>query len=598
MALSELPLHAAGMLVQEVNMNKWTVLRDYFGYESFREGQEELIDAVLSGQDALGVLPDGAGKSLCYQIPALMSEGTTLVISPMADRMEKRVRSLMKNGIRAVCINNSMTDIQILSSLNKVRTEGCRLIYLSPERLNSMLFLNFASGSDISVLALDEAHCISASGQDFCPFCRQIPSLLKRLKTRPVVCALTSAASAEVRRDIAESLQMKEPRVVIRGFDRPNLYFGVEETKKKEEYVRNYLNSREGSCGIIYCATRKNVDTLYKNLFADGYSVSRFHAGMSPDRRKSEMDAFLSGRRQTMVATNVFGMGIDRPDIRFVLHYNMPISLENYFQEAGMAGRDGNPADCILLFSKQDILIDRMLLRSSLNDSTFPQDILDKLRRGNEARLQSMISYCSRKNCLRETILNYFDEEGNADCSNCSVCSPELMPRLRDAADNKKVPISQGKKKKISRAENGEKEIENTRPESAEKETERTGAENGEKETERTGAESTEKEMGKTRTGSSEKKKEVTGMEGGEKGGEKNEEKELYEQLRLLRKEIASERKVPPYIVFSNRTLEDMCRRLPVTEEEMLEVNGVGDYKLEHYCPRFLEKIRSFKEAG
>ena len=384
------------------------LLKQYFGYDEFRQGQEQLIEAALNGQDVLGIMPTGAGKSLCFQIPALMMDGITLVISPLISLMKDQVGTLNQAGIHAAFLNSSLTQGQYHTALKYAMQGRYKIIYVAPERLETEGFINFAlnSGVKISMLAVDEAHCVSQWGQDFRPSYLKILEFLKKLPYRPVLTAYTATATAEVRDDIMDILNLRDPFVLTTGFDRENLYYAVKRPRDKYRELLSYLKEKEekmpGSSGIIYCLSRKNVEEVCYQLREDGFSVTRYHAGLSDEERKENQEDFIYDRKQIMVATNAFGMGIDKPDVRFVVHYNMPKNMESYYQEAGRAGRDGESANCYLLYNRSDVRTLEYLIytTASLN------------RKEIEIRkLQEMINFCESKGCLRHFILNYFGEK-------------------------------------------------------------------------------------------------------------------------------------------------------------------------------------------
>ena len=399
-------------------MNLYQTLKHYFGYDTLRPGQQDLMEGILNGSDVLGIMPTGAGKSLCYQVPALMLPGITIVISPLISLMSDQVKALNQAGVHAAYINSSLTENQIRAALLYAAQGQYKIIYVAPERLNTMRFLDFACRADISMVTVDEAHCISQWGQDFRPSYLEIADFLARLPRRPVVSAFTATATERV------SLHLQNPVTVVTGFDRPNLFFRVVKRKGGKETdnsILNYVKRHEDESGIIYCATKKNVDSVCELLLQHGILAGRYHAGLSLEERKESQDDFTYDRIRVMVATNAFGMGIDKSNVRYVLHYNMPQSLEYYYQEAGRAGRDGEEAECVLFFSKQDIMIKKRLLDYKATEGGYTAG--DPAVRANEQRkLNQMIHYCETDECLRQYILNYFGDHSPCICEKCSNC--------------------------------------------------------------------------------------------------------------------------------------------------------------------------------
>lgn len=393
------------------------LLKQYFGYDEFRQGQEQLIEAALNGQDVLGIMPTGAGKSLCFQIPALMMDGITLVISPLISLMKDQVGTLNQAGIHAAFLNSSLTQGQYHTALKYAMQGRYKIIYVAPERLETEGFINFAlnSGVKISMLAVDEAHCVSQWGQDFRPSYLKILEFLKKLPYRPVLTAYTATATAEVRDDIMDILNLRDPFVLTTGFDRENLYYAVKRPRDKYRELLSYLKEKEekmpGSSGIIYCLSRKNVEEVCYQLREDGFSVTRYHAGLSDEERKENQEDFIYDRKQVMVATNAFGMGIDKPDVRFVVHYNMPKNMESYYQEAGRAGRDGEPAECILYYAPIDNRTNRFLIENGEENEELDAITKQIVMERDWERLRQMTFYCYTKECLRHYILNYFGEQ-------------------------------------------------------------------------------------------------------------------------------------------------------------------------------------------
>ena len=430
-------------------MNLLETLKHYFGYDSLRPGQQELMDGIQQGRDVLGIMPTGAGKSLCYQVPALMLEGITLVISPLISLMSDQVKALNQAGVHAAYINSSLTENQIRAALAYAAQGKYKIIYVAPERLNTARFLDFAYYADISMVTVDEAHCISQWGQDFRPSYLEIADFLAKLSDRPVVSAFTATATERVKQDIVASLHLQNPVTVVTGFDRPNLFFRVVNRKGGKETdnsIINYVKRHEDESGIIYCATKKNVDSVYALLLQYGIAAGRYHAGLSLEERKKNQDDFTYDRIRVMVATNAFGMGIDKSNVRYVLHYNMPQSLEYYYQEAGRAGRDGEEAECVLFFSKQDIMINKRLLQYKV---TSGQASDDSVVRANEQRkLNEMIRYCETDECLRQFILSYFGDNSPCTCEKCSNCVV-----VEDEAEETYIQTGREKKKALQLAD-------------------------------------------------------------------------------------------------------------------------------------------------
>ena len=425
-------------------MNLLETLKHYFGYDSLRPGQKELMDGILQGKDVLGIMPTGAGKSLCYQVPALMLEGITLVVSPLISLMSDQVKALNQAGVHAAYINSSLTENQIHAALAYAAQGKYKIIYVAPERLNTARFLDFAYYADISMVTVDEAHCISQWGQDFRPSYLEIADFLAKLPDRPVVSAFTATATERVKQDITASLHLQNPVTVVTGFDRPNLFFRVVNRKGGKETdnsILNYVKRHEDESGIIYCATKKNVDSVCELLLQHGILAGRYHAGLSLEERKESQDDFTYDRIRVMVATNAFGMGIDKSNVRYVLHYNMPQSLEYYYQEAGRAGRDGEEAECVLFFSKQDIMINKRLLDYKATEGGYTAG--DPAVRANEQRkLNQMIHYCETDECLRQYILNYFGDHSPCICEKCSNCVV-----TEDEAEENYIETGRAKKK-------------------------------------------------------------------------------------------------------------------------------------------------------
>ena len=599
------------------------ILKTYFGYSSFREGQEELINTILSGRDALAIMPTGAGKSLCYQVPALLLPGITLVISPLISLMQDQVKSLNEAGIHAAYINSSLTEGQINKALSFAAKGVYKIMYVAPERLETASFLAFALHTPISMVTVDEAHCISQWGQDFRPSYLKIINFVEQLPGNPVLSAFTATATEVVKNDIARILKLKNPNIIITGFDRKNLYYQVEHLtgKQKDTFILNYIENHPNESGIIYCATRKNVDTLYEKLLKQGISVTRYHAGMNTDVRKKSQDDFIYDRVQIVIATNAFGMGIDKSNVRFVIHYNMPQSMENYYQEAGRAGRDGEPASCILLFSTQDVMISKMLLGSKdFEGMNFAE--MEQVRYQDAKRLQLMEGYCMTTSCLRNYILEYFGESTEHPCDNCGNCHQEFteMDMTQDAkwvigcisemhgryGQALVIGTLLGSKKARLR------EIGATSYNCYGMLKNRTESDlrllisqmvqmgyivqtEGEYSVLKVGnIEELQRKNAQIMVKKFKEKEKISAAKNRKNSYTNTYLPALFETLRQLRLQIAKEESVPPYIVFADKTLIDMCEKLPQNEEEMLDVSGVGQNKLKKYGQRFLQEIASF----
>ncbi len=613
-------------------MDKYEVLKHYFGYDSFREGQELLIDSILEGRDVLGIMPTGAGKSLCYQIPALMLKGITLVVSPLISLMKDQVSALNQAGIHAAYLNSSLTAGQYHKALGFAREGRYSMIYVAPERLTAPEFLDFAVNADISMVAVDEAHCVSQWGQDFRPSYLKIVDFVNRLPGKPVISAFTATATREVRDDIIDILMLKEPVVSVTGFDRPNLYFGVLSPKDKYATLKNFVELRPGKCGIVYCLTRKLVEEVCEKLMKDGFSVTRYHAGLSDAERRKNQDDFIYDRAQIMVATNAFGMGIDKSNVRYVVHYNMPKNMESYYQEAGRAGRDGEAAECILLYGGQDVVTNQMFLDNNRDNQELDPVTRKLVLERDRERLRKMTWYCFTNECLRDYILRYFGEYGSNYCGNCVNCltqfetvdvseparailgcvqeckqrygSVVILDTLRGANT---VKIRQyGLDKNSFYGNQAQTPLFRLRQilqflllngylQTTEDEYMLLKLTKSSQEV-LTGGKTVEMKLAKEQerqTAERKGQKKRPGGTGAAKGADFTEkEEQMFEKLRSLRTKIARAEKVPPYIVFSDKTLVCMCLLKPKTREEMLAVSGVGTFKYEKYGEQFLEALR------
>ena len=408
-------------------MDKDMLLRNLFGYNEFRAGQEQLIDAMTAGQDAFGVMPTGAGKSMCYQIPALLLPGITLVISPLISLMKDQVMTLCGLGVPAAYLNSSLTYNQYCEALRRAGLGAYKIIYVAPERLFTPGFLHFAETAAISMVVVDEAHCISQWGQDFRPAYLQIADFVEQPPVRPVVSAFTATATRPVQKDIVQLLRLQKPLTIATGFDRENLRFSVLHPDKKQDTILQLVWQRRNRSGIIYCATRTNVEKVCQLLQDNGLPATRYHAGLDEDERRKNQDAFSCDERPIMVATNAFGMGIDKANVAWVIHYNMPKNLESYYQEAGRAGRDGNPAECILLFSRGDVHTAQYLIQQATENENLTPAMQETLRKRDLLRLEDMVSYCRTRECLRAYILQYFGQKCPDRCGNCGNCDTAAM---------------------------------------------------------------------------------------------------------------------------------------------------------------------------
>ena len=607
-------------------MNARETLKVYFGYDSFREGQEDIIDTIISGGDVLAIMPTGAGKSICYQVPALLLPGITLVISPLISLMQDQVKALNEAGIHAAFINSSLTDNQISKALSLAARGVYKIIYVAPERLESFEFLDFVSQVDISMVTVDEAHCISQWGQDFRPSYLKIVEFIKKLSKRPIVSAFTATATEEVKEDILCILSLINPHVVVTGFDRQNLYYSVEHMKKKDDFVIDYIEKHPSDSGIIYCSTRKNVDNLFELLFKRGVPVTKYHAGMNTESRKKSQDDFIYDRTPVIVATNAFGMGIDKSNVRYVIHYNMPQSMENYYQEAGRAGRDGEPSQCILLFSAQDVIINKFLLEKKDFSGLSDEDAV-LVQQRDYKRLQIMEGYCSTTRCLRNYILSYFGEKTSGPCDHCGNChrqykevdmtaeAKQIINCVAETRGRYGLVIVLGTLMGANRARLRELGTVNYKT---------YGVLKGHSEAELRALISqmiaegylfqTEGQYSVIKLGDisplRDENTRVVMRTFEEKKPDKNKivrkrstdsltasGYDLFEILRKLRLEIAREEALPPYIIFSDKTLIDMCVKLPADRESFLNVSGVGVTKLDKYGQRFLDAIHTFLDT-
>lgn len=616
------------------------VLKTYFGYDAFRPNQQEIVDAIMGGRDVLAVMPTGAGKSICYQVPALCLPGWTLVVSPLISLMKDQVESLVQAGVPAAFVNSLLTPAQQRQALQRVGAGEYRLLYVSPERLEDDGFAAFAHNDPPALVAVDEAHCISQWGQDFRPSYTRIDAFLGDLPARPPVAAFTATATQRVRQDIRESLRLRNPLQVLASFDRPNLRFAVYRTgnakgpRNKDQLVRRICKEHAGQPGIIYCTSRKNVEKVCDELRDWGFSATRYHAGLGDRERQANQEDFITDKADIMVATNAFGMGIDKSNVGYVIHYNLPLDIESYYQEAGRAGRDGEPADCVLLYSAADVRTCDFLINAGYDmrpgvDGPTHQELI----RNAKDRLKQMTFYATTQDCLRGFILRYFGEQAPGYCGNCSNCETEfeeqdvtieaqkiiscvarLAQRGRTVGKALIVDILRGSKGRkvldggydtlstygimadatvhrirfildalIERGLLGLR----TEPYTVVVYTQASAAflHNRDRLSLKV-----PKENDVDRTKAKRQRERDPEYLAG-----KGLDATLFQELKELRAQIAAEAGVPAYVVFSNHTLHDMCRRMPATLDEMLDVSGVGRVKADRYGERFLKALNDYR---
>lgn len=599
--------------------DKLSVLKDYFGHDSFRDGQEQIVDALLDGRDALCIMPTGAGKSMCYQIPALLFDGVTIVVSPLISLMKDQVGSLVQSGVPAAYINSSLSYPQFLRVLSNVEHGKYKIIYVAPERLLTDGFLDTCKKIKISMVAVDEAHCVSQWGQDFRPSYLKIISFVESLANRPIVGAFTATATNDVKEDIKKILRLENPFEITTGFDRPNLFFGVIKSSSKDEKLIDLIRERGDRSGIVYCATRKNVESVCELLCDNGFSAARYHAGLDEYERRKNQEDFVFDRKNIMVATNAFGMGIDKSNVTYVIHYNMPKNIESYYQEAGRAGRDGGEADCILLYSPKDVRLNRFMIENSEGNDELTIEENEQIRERDFERLKYMTFYSTTNDCLRGFILRYFGGEKKVYCGKCSNCLS--VHKLVDVTiDAQKIMsciartgqrygktvicdvLKGSKSEKILKAELNNQSTYGIMKEVTARhifgtidflaEKEYISADN-ETEILKLLPKSRDVLFGRERLV-------MKKVENSEKVVKTHRPEvpvnsELLDALKALRKGIASKKSVPAYVIFTDATLIDMCKKCPETPDEMLEVSGVGRTKLEKFRKQFLEEIAKFR---
>ena len=602
-------------------MDKKELLQHYFGYGEFRPGQEELVDGILAGRDVFGIMPTGGGKSICYQLPGLMLPGVTLVISPLISLMHDQVMALKAAGIPGAYVNSSLTFPQLRAVYRNMRMGKYKIIYVAPERLESEGFLDAVMQMNISMVAVDEAHCISQWGQDFRPSYLRIVEFIKILPRRPVIAAFTATATEKVREDVKRILELRSPVEVVTGFDRPNLYFEVLHPEYKEAELLKLLETRRRKSGIVYCATRKSVEHICDYLTDRGYAATRYHAGLEERERMANQDAFLYDEKTVMVATNAFGMGIDKSNVNFVIHYNMPKSLEAYYQEAGRGGRDGSNADCILLYGPKDVQTARFFIENGSENEDLTEQQREQIKKQDYERLEAMVTYCKTRTCLRGWILEYFGQKHPEVCGNCGSCAKEYekkditreaqmilscVRRIKDrlgyyVGKPTVVRTLQGSREKKT-IELGLNEVSTygllkTMSANAIKELIARLEDGGYlvTELEHQTLRLTEKSNGVLYLG---ERVEVLVLKQEEKlerlddDGMTEDERELFDLLRECRSNLARQNGVAPFMIFSNATLMDMAKKHPKNMTEFKRVSGVGEMKASWYGKDFLKILK------
>ena len=580
------------------------ILKQYYGYSSFRDGQEEIIREILNGNDVLTIMPTGGGKSICYQVPALILDGITLVISPLISLMKDQVDNINNLGINSAYINSSLSNVEINNILDEAARNEIKILYVAPERLESQAFLELISSINISMVAIDEAHCVSQWGHDFRSSYRRISRVISILRNRPIVTAFTATATSEVREDIIKLLELNNPKVFISGFDRKNLKITIEKGVNKKNYILDYINNNRNESGIIYASTRKEVDSLYELLTSKGLQVEKYHAGLSDEYRKQAQESFIYDKCNIIIATNAFGMGIDKSNVRYVIHYNMPKNIEGYYQEIGRAGRDGEESECIMLFSPGDVQTQKYIIETATENS---------MRKENElSKLQTMINLVYTQDCYRKFILNYFGEAYDDKCNNCSNCEApgELVDKSVDAQKviscvyrmNQRFGIGMvvdvlrgSKNKKVYELRFDELStygiVKNYTKDTL---TEfinmliSHGFLNYKGEYPVLTLNQLSMEIVKGERKVFVKEQVVKKI--------KIEENELFTILKELRMDISREEKIPPYMIFGDATLKELSNRMPITKEQFLDISGVGNSKLNKYGEKFMSKIKEYIE--
>ncbi len=601
-------------------MKKQELLRRIYGYEEFRPGQEDLIDGVLSGRDVFGVMPTGGGKSMCYQLPGLMLPGLTVVVSPLISLMRDQVLALKAVGVPAAYLNSTLSAAQARAVYRNLYAGQYKILYVAPERLDGEGFANLAEQIPISFVAVDEAHCISQWGQDFRPSYLRIVQFIKSLPNRPVVGAYTATATQQVQEDIVRILELNAPVKRITGFDRPNLYFDVLRPEGKDGELLRLLAARKRKSGIVYCSTRKNVEAVCELLRDKGYAATRYHAGLEEQERSENQEDFLYDRKTVMVATNAFGMGIDKSNVSFVIHYNMPKSIEAYYQEAGRAGRDGAEADCILLYSPRDVNTARFLINNGSDNEELSEDQRERVRQQDLARLDAMTRYCKTDTCLRGYILEYFGQKHPEVCGNCGTCRGEyekvdvtreaqmILSCVRRIQDKLGYSVGMNLVARVLRGSRDKAVLEKGLDQIT-----TYGLLKGKSRTEIHELIDHVESQGYLRTEAEYQTLELTAKAGEvlyrgqevsmlvpkqmaqeQKQQLAGSDADLFDILKEVRSTLAKENGVPPFVIFSNATLQDMAKKKPINTNAFKKVSGVGELKAAWYGKAFIARIREY----
>lgn len=607
-------------ILYNIVMNKFEILKHYFGHDTFRDGQENIIDNISNGNDALCIMPTGGGKSICYQIPALMSDGIAIVISPLISLMKDQVTSLNQNGIRTAYINSTLTSAQQSRAIYNAMRGEYKLIYVAPERLEAPAFINLCNSIKISLIAVDEAHCVSQWGHDFRPSYLKIADFISRLDNRPVISAFTATATDAVKRDILNLLGLKNPYQITTGFDRKNLFFAVKRPQRKQKELLAIVSEHKNQSGIIYCATRKNVEKVSDFLNDNGYRSLIYHAGLNSEIRNRNQEDFINDRCNLIVATNAFGMGIDKPDVRFVVHYNMPKNLENYYQEAGRAGRDGENSDCILLYSPADVHTQRFFIENNDENDELTDEQREKIKKNDYYKLNKMVGCCTSTTCLRNYILNYFGEYHTNDCNNCSACLKEykltdvtvdsqkilsciIKTRQRYGASTIIDVLAGSKKESIINAGLDEQStygiMSKTKKAAISELITKLIDEEYIHQTEGKYPilEVTQKSYPILKGQKSLTMRLAVKEDLHREIQQAEIDRSLFDKLKERRKYLADKASVPPYVIFSDASLRDMCAKLPTNENDFLRISGVGIKKQEKYAKEFIPIIKEYKNS-